>query len=96
VLNLPQPPDFFGNKTHDYTDRTRVKLPNAKEQVAKFPSTKEQAAETRQGLEEDKLADAQLWIKCGVSGKVEDEHMFFRKEMEITGLLSARHICVTY
>ncbi|MDO7734959.1 MAG: hypothetical protein MUQ17_05000 [Planktomarina temperata] len=47
-------------------------------------------------LEDDKRAYEQLRIKCGALGKVEDEHMFFRREMELTGRLSPWYTRATY
>jgi len=80
------PPSFFGRKMHENTDWTGVKLPNAEEQ----------APLSRASLENDKRAYEQLRIKCGALGKVEDEHMFFRREMELTGRLSPWHTRATY
>jgi len=80
------PPRFFGRELHEDTDWTGVKLPNAKAQ----------AALPRDLLEDDKRAYEQLWIKCGALGKVEDEHMFFSKEMELTGRLSPWYTRTTY
>jgi hypothetical protein len=57
--------------------------------------SKAQAALARKLLEHDKRAYEQLRIKCGALGKVEDEHMFFRKEMELTGRLSPWYTRVT-
>jgi uncharacterized protein YjbI with pentapeptide repeats len=102
------PPRFFGRELHEDTNRTGVKLPNARsktaqckclqendkcaddaDQMADKPrDSKAQAALPRGLLENDKRAYEQLRIKCGALGKVEDEHMFFRKEMELTGRLS--------
>ena len=79
-------PRFFGRELHEDTDWTGVKLPNAKAQ----------AALPRDLLEDDKRAYEQLWIKCGALGKVEDEHMFFSKEMELTGRLSPWYTRTTY
>ncbi|MDB0044433.1 pentapeptide repeat-containing protein [Planktomarina temperata] len=56
----------------------------------------ELAALSRKLLEDDKRAYEQLRIKCGALGKVEDEHMFFRKEMELTGRLSPWYTRATY
>ena len=57
---------------------------------------KVQAAQSRDLLEDDKRAYEQLRIKCGALGKVEDEHMFFRREMELTGRLSPWYTRATY
>ena len=57
---------------------------------------KAQAAQSRDLLEDDKRAYEQLRIKCGALGKVEDEHMFFRREMELTGRLSPWYTRATY
>jgi uncharacterized protein YjbI with pentapeptide repeats len=81
-----RPPSFFGRKMHENTDWTGVKLPNAEEQ----------APLSRASLENDKRAYEQLRIKCGALGKVEDEHMFFRREMELTGRLSPWYTRATY
>ena len=80
------PPRFFGRTLHEDTDWTGVTLPNAEAQ----------AALSRDLLEDDKRAYEQLRIKCGALGKVEDEHMFFRREMELTGHLSPWYTRVTY
>ena len=80
------PPRFFGRALHEDTDWTGVKLPDAEAQ----------AALPRYLLEDDKRAYEQLRIKCGALGKVEDEHMFFRREMELTGRLSPWYTRVTY
>ena len=80
------PPSFFGRTLHEDTDWTGVKLPNAEAQ----------AALSRDLLEDDKRAYEQLRIKCGALGKVEDEHMFFRREMELTGRLSPWYTRATY
>jgi uncharacterized protein YjbI with pentapeptide repeats len=80
------PPRFFGRALHEDTDWTGVKLPNAEAQ----------AAPPRYLLEDDKRAYEQLRIKCGALGKVEDEHMFFRREMELTGRLSPWYTRATY
>ena len=81
-----RPPRFFGRALHEDTDWTGVKLPDSKAQ----------AALPRHLLEEDKRAYEQLRIKCGALGKVEDEHLFFRKEMELTGRLSPWYTRATY
>jgi hypothetical protein len=66
-------------------------------QMADKPrDSKAQAALPRHLLEHDKRAYEQLRIKCGALGKVEDEHMFFRREMELTGRLSPWYTRVTY
>ena len=80
------PPHFFGRTLHEDTDWTGVTLPNAEAQ----------AALSRDLLEDDKRAYEQLRIKCGALGKVEDEHMFFRREMELTGRLSPWYTRATY
>lgn len=80
------PPRFFGRTLHEDTDWTGVTLPNAEAQ----------AALSRDLLEDDKRAYEQLRIKCGALGKVEDEHMFFRREMELTGRLSPWYTRATY
>ena len=80
------PPRFFGRALHEDTDWTGVTLPNAEAQ----------AALPRGLLKDDKRAYEQLWIKCGALGKVEDEHMFFRREMELTGRLAPWYTRVTY
>ena len=80
------PPRFFGRALHEDTDWTGVKLPDAEAQ----------AALPRYLLEDDKRAYEQLRIKCGALGKVEDEHMFFRREMELTGRLSPWYTRATY
>jgi hypothetical protein len=80
------PPRFFGRKMHENTNWTGVKLPNAEAQ----------AALSRELLEHDKRAYEQLRIKCGALGKVEDEHLFFRREMELTGRLSPWYTRATY
>ena len=80
------PAHFFGRALHENTDWTGVTLPN----------DKAQAALSRASLEDDKRAYEQLRIKCGALGKVEDEHRFFRREMELTGRLSPWYTRVTY
>ena len=80
------PPRFFGRALHEDTDWTGVTLPNAEAQ----------AALPRDLSEDDKRAYEQLRIKCGALGKVEDEHMFFRREMELTGRLSPWYTRATY
>ena len=80
------PPSFFGRKMHENTDWTGVKLPNAEEQ----------APLSRASLENDKRAYEPLRIKCGALGKVEDEHMFFRRGMELRGRLSPWYTRATY
>jgi len=66
-------------------------------QMADKPrDSKAQAAIPRKLLEDDKRADEQLRIKCGALGKVEDEHLFFRREMELTGRLSPWYTRATY
>ena len=80
------PPYFFGREMHEDTDWTDVELPSAKLQ----------AAQPRRYLEYDKRAYEQLRIKCGALGKVEDEHLFFRREMDLTGSLSPWYTRVTY
>ena len=67
------------------------------DQMADKPmDPKVQATLLRQILVEDKRAYEQLRIKCGALGKVEDEHLFFRKEMELTGRLSPWYTRATY
>ena len=80
------PPRFFGRALHEDTNWTGVKLTNAEAQ----------AALPRYLLEHDKRAYEQLRIKCGALGKVEDEHLFFRREMELTGRLSPWYTRATY
>ena len=63
---------------HEDTDWTDVE----------WPSAKQLAAQHRWCLEYDKRAYEQLRIKYGALGKVEDEHLFFRREMDLTGRLS--------
>ncbi|MDC3324597.1 pentapeptide repeat-containing protein [Planktomarina temperata] len=66
-------------------------------QMADKPRDSEaQAALSRKLLEHDKRAYEQLRIKCGALGKVEDEHLFFRREMELTGHLSPWYTRATY
>jgi uncharacterized protein YjbI with pentapeptide repeats len=66
-------------------------------QMADKPRDSEaQAALSRELLEHDKRAYEQLRIKCGALGKVEDEHLFFRREMELTGRLSPWYTRATY
>ena len=50
----------------------------------------------KQPIEDGKRAYEQLRIKCGALGKVEDEHLFFRREMVLTGRLSPWYTRVTY
>lgn len=83
---INRPPSFFGREMHEYTDWTDVDCPNAKQL----------AAQSRWSLEEAKRAYEQLRIKCGALGKVEDEHLFFRREMDLTGRLSPWYTRVTY
>jgi len=103
------PPRFFGRALHEDTDWTGVKLPNDRSKTAQCECLRENdkcAVDTDQMawvplnpkslLENDKRAYEQLRIKCGALGKVEDEHMFFRKEMELTGRLSPWYTRVTY
>ena len=80
------PPYFFGREMHEDTDWTDVELPSAKLQ----------AVQPRWRLEYDKRAYEQLRIKCGALGKVEDENLFFRREMDLTGCLSPWYTRVTY
>ena len=75
---INHPPRFFGREMHEDTDWTDVE----------WPSAKQLAAQHRKHLEDDKRAYEQLRIKCGALGKVEDEHLFFRREMDLTGRLS--------
>ena len=71
---------------HEYTNWTDVE----------WPSAKQLAAQSRWRLEYDKSAYEQLRIKCGALGKVEDAHLFFRREMDLTGRLSPWYTRVTY
>ena len=103
------PPRFFGRALHENTDWTSVTLPNAKAQAALSQASLEddkcaddtdlitwEPLDPQSLLEDDKRAYEQLRIKCGALGKVEDEHMFFRKEMELTGHLSPWYTRATY
>ena len=49
----------------------------------------------KQPIEDDKRAYEQLRIKCGALGKVEDAHLFFRREMDLIGRLSPWYTRVT-
>ena len=83
---INHPPYFFGRQIHEDTDWTDVELPSAKLQ----------AAQSQWRLEYDKRTYEQLRIKYGALGKVEDEHLFFRREMDLTGRLSPWYTRVTY
>jgi hypothetical protein len=83
---INHPPSFFGREMHEDTNWTDVE----------WPSAKQLAAQHRQSLEYDKRAYEQLRIKCGALGKVEDAHLFFRREMDLTGRLSPWSTRVTY
>jgi len=83
---INHPPRFFGREMHEYTNWTDVE----------WPSAKQLAAQSRWRLEYDKSAYEQLRIKCGALSKVEDEHLFFRREMNLTGRLSPWYTRVTY
>ena len=71
---------------HGNTDWTDVELPSAKQQ----------AVRPRGRLEDHKRTYEQLRIKCGALGKVEDAHLFFRREMDLIGRLSPWYTRVTY
>ena len=83
---INHPPMFFGREMHEDTDWTDVE----------WPSAKQLAAQPQWRLEYDKRAYEQLRIKCGALGKVEDAHLFFRREMDLTGRLSPWYTRVTY
>ena len=83
---INHPPRFFGREMHEYTNWTDVE----------WPSAKQLAAQSRWRLEYDKSAYEQLRIKCGALSKVEDEHLFFRREMNLTGRLSPWYTPVPY
>ena len=61
-----------------------------------LPSAKQQAVRPRGRLEDHKRTYEQLRIKCGALGKVEDAHLFFRREMDLIGRLSPWYTRVTY